>query len=95
MGFFDRVHCAFNPVMSLWAEMVILDYESAEKIKNLLRKINSLAKQVQGLHEILWHIDQDAKKFTDNETVEVDSQDSEDSQDQTEEEEGIVLEGAT
>ena len=47
MGLVDRVHYPFNSIMSLRTTMMVQEEKVDEKIKNLSREINSLAKQVE------------------------------------------------
>ena len=47
IGLVDRVHYAFNSIVSLRTTMMVQEDEVDEKIKNLSREINSLAKQVE------------------------------------------------
>ena len=46
MGLVDRVHCAFNSVVSLRTEMMVQEDKVDEKIKDLSREVKSLVKQV-------------------------------------------------
>jgi len=91
MGLVDRIHHAFNSVMSLRTEMMTQEDKVDEKIKNLSQEVNSLARQVKEMRKILLRQDDDVSNFIDNEAVEVDSQGTEDSQDSDE----VIFVGAT
>ena len=91
MGLVDRVHYAFNSVMSLRTEMTVQEDKMDEKIQDLSREVKSLVKQVQELREILQRQDQDMNSFIDDEAVEVNLPDSEEDPDQEE----VTFVGAT
>ena len=83
IGLVDRVHYALNSVMSLRTTMMVQE-EVDEKIKNLSREINSLAKQVEELREILLRQDDDVSNLIDDQALEVNSQGTADTEDPNE-----------
>ena len=91
MNLFDRVHYAFNSVMSIRTEMMEYKDKIEEKIAEISQELQALAEVVQEIQDKISPED-DVQKFIDDEALEIDPDDIEDKGEQDPE---VVFVGET